>query len=116
MAESVDRVDIAIIGAGPVGMTLALALADGPYKVLLIDSRQRGAWAADPRALALSHGTRQMLEHLGAWNAKAATAIETIHVSQRGGFGRTLLMARDYDIPALGYVMRYRELAAALDA
>ena len=116
MAESVDRVDIAIIGAGPVGMTLALALAGAADKVLLIDSRRRGAWAADPRALARSHGTRQIPEHLGAWNAEAATAIETIHVSQRGGFGRTLLMARDYDIPALGYVMRYRELAAALDA
>jgi 2-octaprenyl-6-methoxyphenol hydroxylase len=115
MTESVDRVDIAIIGAGPVGMTLALALAGGPYQVLLIDSRARGAWAADPRALALSHGTRQILERLGAWSAKAATAIETIHVSQRGGFGRTLIDARDYDIPALGYVLRYRELAAALD-
>jgi 2-polyprenyl-6-methoxyphenol hydroxylase-like FAD-dependent oxidoreductase len=66
MAESVDRVDIAIIGAGPVGMTLALALAGGPYKVLLIDSRRRGAWAADPRALALSHGTRQILENISA--------------------------------------------------
>jgi hypothetical protein len=42
--------------------------------------------------------------------------IETIHVSQRGGFGRTLIDAADYDIPALGYVMRYRDLAANLDA
>jgi 2-octaprenyl-6-methoxyphenol hydroxylase len=116
MTEHVDAVDVAIVGAGPVGMTLALALADGPYRVLLIDSRQRGAWAGDPRALALSHGTRQLLERLGAWNANAATPIETIHVSQRGGFGRTLIEASDYGIPALGYVMRYRDLAARLDA
>ncbi|MBE2258436.1 MAG: FAD-dependent monooxygenase [Candidatus Accumulibacter sp.] len=116
MTEQTERVDIAIVGAGPVGMTLALALAGGPHRVLLIDSRERGAWAGDPRALALSQGTRQLLERLGAWNAAAATAIETIHVSQRGGFGRTLIDARDYDLPALGYVMRYRDLAATLDA
>lgn len=108
--------DIAIIGAGPVGMTLARALAGGPYKVALIDRQARGAWAADPRALALSHGTRQLLERLGAWNAAAGTAIRDIHVSQRGGFGRTQIDAADYALPALGYVMRYRDLAAALAA
>lgn len=116
MTELEDAVDIAIVGAGPVGMTLARALADGPYRVLLIDSRRRGAAAGDPRALALSHGTRQVLERLGAWNSTSATAIESIHVSQRGGFGRTLIHAADYGIPALGYVMRYRDLATALDA
>ena len=116
MTETIDAVDIAIVGAGPVGMTLALALAGGPFSVLLIDSRRRGAWASDPRALALSYGTRQLLENLGAWNVNAGTPIETIHVSQRSGFGRTLIDAADYDIPALGYVMRYRDLAASLDA
>ncbi|HPT49373.1 MAG TPA: FAD-dependent monooxygenase [Accumulibacter sp.] len=109
-------VDIAIVGAGPVGMALARALADGPYRVVLIDSRPRGAWKGDPRALALSHGTRQLLERLDAWRAAAGTPIETIHVSQRGGFGRTVIEASDYGLPALGYVMRYRDLAAALDA
>lgn len=116
MTEPINAVDIAIVGAGPVGMALALALAGSPFRVLLIDSRQRGAWASDPRALALSYGTRQLLESLGAWNVNAGTAIETIHVSQRGGFGRTLIDAADYDIPALGYVLRYRDLAASLDA
>ena len=114
--ESVDTVDIAIVGAGPVGMTLALALAEGPFSVVLIDSRGRGAWRADPRALALSHGSRQLLERLGAWNVSAGTPIHSIHVSQRNGFGRTVIEARDYDLPALGYVMRYRDLAATLDA
>jgi 2-octaprenyl-6-methoxyphenol hydroxylase len=108
--------DIVIVGAGPVGMTLALALAGSALRVVLVDRRPRGAWAGDPRALALAHGTRQLLERLGAWNAAAATPIHTIHVSQRGGFGRTLLDAAEYGVPALGYVMRYRDLAAALDA
>lgn len=108
--------DIVIVGAGPVGMTLALALAGSAQRVVLVDHRPRGAWAGDPRALALSHGTRQLLERLDAWNTAAATPIRTIHVSQRGGFGRTLLDAAEYSVPALGYVMRYRELAATLNA
>ncbi len=115
MTEHPDAIDIAIVGAGPVGMTLALALASGPYRVLLIDRRARTAWHNDPRALALSYGTRQLLESLGAWHANAATAIGAIHVSQRGGFGRTVIEASEHDLPALGYVLRYRDLAAALD-
>ena len=112
----VSAVDIAIIGAGPVGMTLALALAGGPHRVLLIDSRPHGAWAGDPRALALSYGTRQLLERLNAWDSAAGTPIHDIHISQCGGFGRTVIDRSEQGIPALGYVMRYRDLAAALDA
>ena len=115
-AYSALDTDVLIIGAGPVGMTLALALADSPLRITLIDRRPRGAWADDPRALALAHGSRQLLERLQAWNSSAGTAIREIHVSQRGGFGRSLIMAEDYGTPALGYVMRYRDLADTLYA
>ena len=113
--NNVLSTDVLIIGAGPVGMTLARALGAGPLRVLLLDSRPRGAWANDPRALAISHGSRQLLERLNAWDAPAGTAIRDIHVSQRDGFGRTQIKAEDYALPALGYVMRYRDLAGALD-
>lgn len=109
-------VDILIVGAGPVGMTLHLALAAGGQKSLLVDRRPQAALADDPRALALSHGARELLETLQAWPARAATPIETIHVSQKGGFGRTLIDRADHALPALGYVVRYRDLAAALAA
>lgn len=108
--------DVLIIGAGPVGMTLALALADSRLRVLLVDHQARGSWHTDPRALALSHGSRQLLERLGAWDAAAATAIDEIHISQKGGFGSSLIVAGDYRIPSLGYVMSYSRLSAALDA
>ena len=110
------KTDVLVIGAGPVGMTLALALATSPLRVMLLDRQPSASWLKDPRALALSHGTRQLLERLNAWNAAAATAIRVIHVSQRGGFGRAQIEAADYDIPALGYVMRYRDLLSALHA
>ena len=115
-ADASLATDVLIVGAGPVGMALALALAGSRRRVLLIDARPHGAWADDPRALALAHGSRQLLERLQAWNAGAATAIGEIHVSQRGGFGRSLISCDDYGTPALGYVMRYRDLADALNA
>ncbi|QEL66096.1 2-octaprenyl-6-methoxyphenol hydroxylase oxidoreductase [Oryzomicrobium terrae] len=108
--------DILISGAGPVGLTLALALARRGQPSLLVDARPTNASRADPRALALSHGTRQLLEQLGAWPTQAATPITTIHVSQRGGFGRTLMNAAEMGVPALGYVVRYGDLWAALAA
>ena len=108
--------DIVILGAGPVGMALARALQDSPLRVLLVDARPRGAWATDPRALAIAHGSQQVLQRIDCWNPSHASAIGEIHVSQQGGFGRTLIQACDYQLPALGYVTRYHHLAEALDA
>ena len=113
---AVENVDILIIGAGPVGLTLHLALAAGGQTSLLLDRRPSAALQADPRALALSHGARELLEQINSWPRRAATPIETIHVSQKDGFGRTLIDRTDYQLPALGYVVRYRDLAAALAA
>ena len=111
-----ENVDILIVGAGPVGMTLHLALAAGGQKSLLLDRRPQQALQADPRALALSHGARELLEQIRSWPTRAATPIETIHVSQKDGFGRTVIDCADYALPALGYVVRYRDLAGALAA
>jgi len=110
-----EHVDIAIIGGGPVGASLALGLEDSGLSVAVLEARET-LEVADPRALALSQGCRLMLERLGAWEALApdATAIETIHVSQRGGLGRAVLTREDAGVPALGYVAEYGALVAAL--
>lgn len=109
------RHDLIIVGAGPVGMTLALALKDSGLDILLVDARARGAARHDPRVLALSHGSRLTLERLGVWAQLRATPIETIHISQQGRLGRSLLSAADYGLPAMGYVVAAGDLAAALD-
>ncbi len=108
--------DLLIIGAGPVGLALALALVDSGHDVVLADARPRAAALADPRTLALAHGSRLSLEQLGVWPALPVTAIETIHISQQGGFGRTVLEAREQALPALGYVTAAGALAGALRA
>ena len=106
--------DLLVVGAGPVGLALALALKNSGLDIVLADARSRTAVLGDPRVLALAYGTRQTLERLGVWDAIPATPIRTIHVSQQGGFGRTLLQATDYSVPALGYVASAGGLAAAL--
>ena len=106
--------DLLIIGAGPVGLALACALRDSGLDIVLVDARSAQASAADPRVLALAHGTRLTLQNLGAWHGLETTPIKRIHVSQQGGFGRTLIQASDYGLDALGHVGSAGTLAGRL--
>lgn len=112
-----DVADVVIVGGGPVGAALALALCGSGLDVTLLEARVTGQRSRDPRPLALSYGSRLILERLGVWGALApATAIERIHVSQQGGFGRVMLSAAEARLPALGYVVDYARLHAALES
>ena len=108
---------VIIVGGGPVGATLALTLQHKGIAVTMLEARTERAAYQDQRALALSYGSRAILEKLGVWKKleSQATAINTIHISQRGSFGRSLLRAQDHDLPSLGYVLSYGVLAQALD-
>jgi 2-octaprenyl-6-methoxyphenol hydroxylase len=105
--------DVVIVGAGPVGASLAARLAGSGLAFAVLEARETAA--ADARTLALSQASRIFLEALDAWPA-AATPIESIHVSQKGGPGRTLITARDQGLPALGYALSHVDLQAALSA
>ena len=108
------RADVLVLGAGPVGCTLALALQGSPHRVRLVDPQPAGSPGFRP--IALSHASRLILERVGAWGAFPATPIESIHVSQSGAFGRTRMDAREAGVPSLGYVTQYADLVAALRA
>ncbi|HZM48227.1 MAG TPA: FAD-dependent monooxygenase [Burkholderiales bacterium] len=105
--------DVLIAGGGPGGGALALALRGSGLRIAVLETRPRETAAEDPRPLALSHGSRLILERLELWRAlDPVTPIGRIHVSQRGGFGRVLLDAAAVGLPALGYVVDYAQLAA----
>ena len=107
-------IDVAIVGAGPVGATLAALAAREGLALELFEARPGPS--SDRRTLALSHASRERLEEAQAWPAQAATPITSIHVSQRGGPGRTLIEARDQRLSALGYTVAYAALEARLAA
>ncbi|WP_295472143.1 2-octaprenyl-6-methoxyphenyl hydroxylase [uncultured Pseudomonas sp.] len=108
-----SRCNLAIIGGGLVGASLALALQAGArergWKIVLIEPFAPGDSfqpSYDARSSALSFGTRRVYERLGLWQAIARRAepILQIQVSDRGRFGATRLSAIEEGVPALGYV------------
>jgi len=116
MTEQELDFDVAICGAGPVGLALAAFLARRGVpgaRIALIDGKSLGQAISDPRSIALSWGSVQLLDDVGAWPLPA-TAIHQIHVSRRGQLGRSLMDRRDHDVDALGYVTRYGAVVDAL--
>ena len=127
-------VSVAVIGAGPVGLALALraALALPEAEVSLFDARPAEKdVSGDPRTLALSEGSVQALRRLGAWNGAAAQPIAEVHVSQQapslaaflprlpGLPGRLAdpelsIRADREGVPQLGAVLAYGAIVAPL--
>jgi 2-octaprenyl-6-methoxyphenol hydroxylase len=105
-------IDVLVKGAGPVGCVAALALR-GSKEVRILGKEARGAAF---RPIVLSYASRLILERLGVWARLAPTTIDAIHVSQAGGFGRTVFDAKDSGVPGLGYVLEYSALVEALRA
>ncbi|MEA5446572.1 FAD-dependent monooxygenase [Gammaproteobacteria bacterium AB-CW1] len=123
MSPSRASHDVLIAGGGMVGATLALALGRLGWRVALVEPAGfsgQDSPSFDERATALSWSSRQLFSTLGLWDAMAAdsAAIEHIHVSEQGRFGRSRLHAGDLDVDALGHVVPNRaigrELLAAL--
>jgi 2-octaprenyl-6-methoxyphenol hydroxylase len=112
-------VEVAIIGGGLVGASLAAALAGGGRRVLLIEGVAIDSAAQpsfDERTTALGNASRRIYEGLALWPQlqPAAAAIRTIHVSDAGRFGFARLEAREQGIEAFGYVIANRHLGRTL--
>lgn len=121
--------DIVIAGGGMVGISLALQLAatlPESFSITLVEGFALPPPAPngkpdyhpsfDARSTALSYSTRIIYEKIGVWPEleQWLCPIETIHVSNRGHFGSSLLRAADYDWPALGYVVENAWLGNSL--
>jgi 2-octaprenyl-6-methoxyphenol hydroxylase len=113
------KVDVAIVGGGMVGASLALALRGLGVDVLLVEGIAPGSSAQpsfDDRTTALGNASRRIFESLGVWGdiAPQASGIRTIHVSDAGRFGFARLRAEEQGIDAFGYVAANRVIGAAL--
>lgn len=115
---------VIIVGGGMTGATLALAISHmtgGKLPVHLIEAKAPDSAAHpgfDARAIALAQGTCQQLTAIGVWPAisSCATAITSVHVSDRGHAGFVTLEAEDYQISALGQVIELHDVGQRLFA
>ena len=111
--------DVAIVGGGMVGASLALALAGTRLRVIVIEAVAAASAAQpsfDERSTALGNGARQILQTLGVWDeiGPQAAPIREIHISDAGHYGFARLDAAEHGLAALGYTVANRQLGAAL--
>ena len=117
--------DVLILGAGPVGLALAAALAREGLAVALADrnalsmhDRSAGDDDWDARVYAVSPGSAEFLRGLGAWQrlpGERLAAVETMDV--RGDTnGRIEFSAYELGERALAWIVEHREITRALAA
>ncbi len=107
MTPDAEPFDVAIVGGGLVGCSLAVALSQQNRRIALIEAMpvraEVAAW--DERCIALNAASRRILEAIGVWDAlaDAAEPILSTHISERGRFGAVRFTAAQAGLPALGY-------------
>lgn len=133
-SPSSTQLSLAIVGAGPVGLSLALLAARllPQAQITLFDARPLDRdVSADPRTLALALGSVQLLQRLQAWDDSAAQAILSVSVSQAppslqhplfsvfnpgAHEPEVCLSAAEQGVAQLGAVISYGHLVAPLQA
>ena len=113
------RVDVAVIGGGLVGASLACALAPLGLRVALLESQEPRAEqpaSFDDRALALSESSCMIFRGIGVWPLleNDATPIREIRVTERGRWGQVVLDPTEMGLDRFGHVVEARLCGAAL--
>lgn len=118
-SEIQSSYDVIIVGGGMVGASLAHALSGHGLSIAVLESYPLNTSSQpsyDDRAIALSYGSKRILDALDLWSklASSAEAINKIHVSEQGQFGFARLDHQEEGVEALGYVVTARDLGAVL--
>jgi len=114
------RHDVAIVGGGLVGASLAIALERIGVDVAMIEAAPAGALPAvfDERNLSFAEATVNALTALGVMQRLRLppAPIRRIHASRAGDFGRVLLQAADYGRDRFGQVVVASDFGQALES
>lgn len=116
---SANHYDVAIVGGGMSGASLALALSRLPLRIALLEAAEPSLHqhpAFDARAIALSAGTVDALARHGIWPhlSSLCEGITRIDVSDAGHMGQVRLSAAECRLSALGQVVELSAAGAAL--
>ncbi|MBT8038959.1 MAG: 2-octaprenyl-6-methoxyphenyl hydroxylase [Xanthomonadales bacterium] len=118
-AEKQPFYDLAIIGGGLVGASLACALDPLAMKTVVVESvayRAATQPSYDDRTLALSASSCAILRGLGLWSkiASSATPIREIQVRELDRPGRVLMSPSELGLDRFGHVVEARAFGAAM--
>ncbi|OEE88821.1 FAD-dependent 2-octaprenylphenol hydroxylase [Enterovibrio norvegicus FF-162] len=114
------NVDIAIIGGGMVGLTLAAALADSDLRIAIIEGKEPEPELnarPDLRVSALSRASENILKNIGAWEgilARRSSPYQKMSVWEQDSFGAIDFDAMDMGQPNLGYIVENRVIQLSL--
>lgn len=112
----VNHYDVAIVGGGIVGLTLACALKDSGLQVALIETNDRDAGLKQRRAYAITLMSGQIFSGLGIWQhiLPKITTFQQIRLADSHHPAIVNLQPGDLGTEALGYVGEHCVLVQAL--
>jgi 2-octaprenyl-6-methoxyphenol hydroxylase len=108
--------DLAIVGGGIIGATLACALKNSGLSVVLIEARPLSVEAVKPQAYNLSLLTKRIFEGIGVWDKMLPqmTQYQNIRLSDADYPGIVQFNLKDLGTDALGYIGEHRYLITSL--
>lgn len=84
-SSSAWTTDVVIVGAGPIGLVLACALAPLGLRIRLLERQPERALAEpafDGREIALTHGATRLLRDLGIWSRVPEDAVSALRAAR----------------------------------
>jgi 2-octaprenylphenol hydroxylase len=112
--------DIAIVGGGMVGLTLAAALKETDLRIAIIENHTPSPSLSsipDIRVSALSRSSERILSHIGAWNGileRRASPYHGMEVWEQDSFAAIGFDAQAIAQPNLGHIVENRVIQLSL--